>query len=435
MQSALLEISTFHSPDPGAVFRRIVEVMAAQYPGTMAMINLIDGDQIGYREVFNPHPVFQGRTRVPMRSSYCQFATGSGSPLLIQDAARDPRFATHPAVRLGLTRYLAVPICEPQGAAIGTLCILDDHSLEPLAERDVRFLSLLAMRVSAELERERSIEERLAQERTTRERLAKLNAQLMEAAEARRRFVAAVIHDLRQPIAALRTTLYLLGQENDPEERLVCLTMLDERLIALGTMVDELMEFAEIEAQGIPSQFEEVVVEPLLVDCVRDFHPEAACRQLRIILDIAPDLGRVHTDSQKLCRVLRNLLSNAIKFTALADPHRGQIAEAPSRTIVVRARTESQTWTLEVEDEGLGMTEAVRERIFEDYYRGPEAHASETRSGMSRGRGLGLAIVHRFCADLQGAVTVRSEPGRGACFALCFPRNLTAPADFTSSPS
>jgi signal transduction histidine kinase len=423
MQRALLEISTFHAADPAAVFRRIVEVLAAQYPGTMAMINLIDGDRIGYRDVVNPHPVFQGRTSVPMRASYCQFTTGSGRPLLIQDAARDPRFAEHPAVRLGLTRYLAVPICEPQGTAIGTLCILDDHSLEPLEERDVQFLSLLAMRVSAELERERIIEERLAQERATRERLAELNAQLVEAAEARRHFVAAVIHDLRQPIAALRTTLYVLGNERDPDERRICQAMLDERLVALGAMVDGLMEFAEIEAQGVPSQFEEVDIERLLTACVHEFYPEATCRALQLCLEFAPELGLVRTDRQKLCRIVRNLLSNAIKFTAQTDPHREQVAPERVLNLVVRAWTDDQTWTLEVEDEGVGMTEEVRARIFEDYYRGPEAHAGEIRSGSARGRGLGLAIVRRFCADLNGDITVRSEPGQGACFRLRFPRN------------
>ena len=426
MQRALFEISTLHSVDPAVVFRRVVELLAELYPGTMAMINLIDGDQIGYRDVVNPHPVFQGRTSVHLCSTYCQFTTAAMRPLLIQDAARDPRFTGHPAVQLGLTRYLAVPICDPQGSALGTLCILDGHNQEMLTEGDVRFLSLLAMRVSAELERERAIEERIAQERVLGDRLVALNEQLVEASEARRRFVAAVIHDLRQPIAALRTTLYVLGNESDTDERRVCQTMLDERLVALGTLVDELMQFAEIEAQGVPSQLEEVNVEPMLTECIRDLLPEGACREVRIILDCAPDLGAVRTDSQKLRRVLRNLIANAIKFTARTDPHHAQAPAEITGTVKIRARVEGADWTLEVEDDGVGMAETVRERVFEDYYRGPEAHASETRSGSSRGRGLGLAIVRRFCADLQGEVAVRSEPGRGTCFTLRFPRVTAA---------
>lgn len=70
MQRALLDISTFHSTDPAVVFRRVVQLLAEQYPGTMAMINLIEGDRIGYREVVNPHPVFAGRTSVPLSVSY-----------------------------------------------------------------------------------------------------------------------------------------------------------------------------------------------------------------------------------------------------------------------------------------------------------------------------------------------------------------------------
>ena len=347
-------------------------------------------------------------------------------PLLIQDATTDARFSDHPAVRLGLTRYLAVPICDPQGAALGTLCILDDHSLEPLEDQDIRFLSLLAMRVSAELERERTVEERLARERETQERLAELNAQLLEAAEARTRFVAAVIHDLRQPIAALRTMMYVLARESDPDERSVCHTMLDERLMALGSMVDELMQFAEIEAGRVPSRLEALDVGCLISDCVSEFLPEAACRALRLTLQPLPDLGIVITDSQKVRRILRNLLSNAIKFTATTDPHRDPSPGAVLGSIEVRCRTERGVWTVEVEDSGIGIPAGICDQIFEDYFRGPEAHSSETRSGTPRGRGLGLAIVRRFCEDLECNITVRSRPGQGTCFTLRFPRDTSA---------
>lgn len=64
MQRALVELSAFYHTDPTVVFRRIVETLAAQYPGAMAMINLVEGERLVFREVARPHPlVASGRVR------------------------------------------------------------------------------------------------------------------------------------------------------------------------------------------------------------------------------------------------------------------------------------------------------------------------------------------------------------------------------------
>jgi len=70
MQEALIAISTYYHPDPGQVFQRIVDRIAVQYGGTMAMINLVDGDRVRYRAVTNPHPALCDLDSVALTHTY-----------------------------------------------------------------------------------------------------------------------------------------------------------------------------------------------------------------------------------------------------------------------------------------------------------------------------------------------------------------------------
>lgn len=346
-------------------------------------------------------------------------------PLLIQDAAADPKFKDHPAVRLGLTRYLGVPIHSPDGAAVGTLCFLDNRSQERLHQEDVEFLTVLAMRVSAERERERITEQRLEEERATAARLGEAVDRLVQAAEEKRRLTATVIHDLRQPLATMRTALYLLEREDTPAERAECREVLESRVHALDALVDELMEYARIEAGQVPSQLEEAELFPMLEDYVRPFVVEAAPRSVEVRLEVDASLGSAQTDRTKLCHIVRNLLSNGIKFAARNAPGESGDRERARGLVAVRAAGEGPSaWRLEVEDDGIGMPETVQRHIFEEFYQGPEALAGEARSGSPRGRGLGLAIVKHLCSALKAEIQVRSAPGEGTCFSVLFPRSL-----------
>jgi signal transduction histidine kinase len=421
-----VELSACFHPEPSVVFRRVLEVMSDVYGGTMAMINLVEGDRIRYRDIVNPHRLFRGRRAIFLGDSYCQFTMRSVRCTLIQDAAAEPHLQDHPAVRLGFTRYLAAPICTPTGEPIGTVCFLDNRSHELLSQADVEFLSLLAMRVSAELERERIMDERVELERAATARLEAVNTQLVRAAEEKRRFLSTVVHDLRQPLASLRTLLYVVRNEEDANERAECVDLLDERIVALSTLVDELLEYAQIEGGQIPWRLEEVELRDLLFGCVEPFRQEAALHGVQVVLETDHCLGRVQTDPAKLCHVVGNLVSNAVKFAAPTPEEfveRMGENDAASARVVARAwRLEDGGWRLEVEDNGVGMPPDVAAHAFEEFYQGPQAHNAERNARSPRGRGLGLAIVARLCEAMGAEVALQSEPGRGSCFTLTFPQ-------------
>jgi len=347
-------------------------------------------------------------------------------PVLIQNAAKDPRYHGHPAVRWGFTRYLGVPIRNPEGDAIGTVCFLDNRSSSLLGPEDVEFLSILAMRVSAELERERLTDARLEEAQQAHADLAVLNAQLTDAAEEKRRFVATVIHDLRQPLATLRTLTYVLRMEEDEQERAECLELLDERATAISAMVDELLEYVQIEAGRIPWRAEPVALADVLAACLEQMAPEAEARGVRLLLETSADLGESRTDRARLCHVVGNLVSNAVKFTACGA---GKGAPAHGKGVVrlQASSSGSDAWTLVVEDNGVGMSDAVVERIFEEFYQAPTARTSEAGTGYPQGRGLGLAIVRHLCTLMGASIAVKSRPGAGTRFTLTLPRDQSRP--------
>lgn len=342
--------------------------------------------------------------------------------MLIQDATADPALQTHPAIRMGLTRYLGVPVANPNGEAIGTLCFLDDRSDVRLGEEDIHFLSLLGMRVSAELERERSTRERLAEREAMVARLEAVNARLRRASEEKRRLIATVIHDLRQPLTALRTTLYCLRQEEDPAEREASITLLEGRLAALSALTDELGEYARLEAGQVPWKLARTPLAPLLRECVEGFAPEACARRVRVRCELPPTLGEAETDSAKLCHVVSNLIANAITFAAAGEADSSAEGEHAG-SVVVRAASEgASAWRLVVEDDGPGIPDAVLEHIFEEFYQGTAAPQGAPPGDQSRGLGLGLAIVDYLCAGMGAQIEVASVPGLGTRFAVTFPR-------------
>ncbi|MCW5943713.1 MAG: GAF domain-containing protein [Fimbriimonadaceae bacterium] len=157
----VFEVGTFHDPDPGAVCQRIVETLSAHY-GSIAILSLRDGDRLDFVNKAGFPPEFADVDHNTMPDSYCQVPIESRQPLVVQDARQDARLSRVLPARLGLTRYLGVVVYDENHEPIGTLCVLDDRSAEPLDDLDVEFVGTLAMRASAELNRNRAMATREA---------------------------------------------------------------------------------------------------------------------------------------------------------------------------------------------------------------------------------------------------------------------------------
>ncbi len=223
--------------------------------------------------------------------------------------------------------------------------------------------------------------------------LGRLDAALAQS----QRFAADAAHELRTPLGALRAELELAAEEPGipPElraaqhratEQVRSLALLVERLLILAAPDDTLRASREAVALG------EVVEDSLAA--------LGATPRVRTELD---DAAHVRGDAVLLRALVDNLVTNALKF-------------APDGEVTVRVAADPDAVTVRVEDHGPGFDASERERVFEAFYRSPQA-----RAGGVRGHGLGLALVHRIAAAHGGRACVADVP-RGACVVVTLPR-------------
>jgi heavy metal sensor kinase len=220
-----------------------------------------------------------------------------------------------------------------------------------------------------------------------------------------RQFSAAIAHELRTPLAALRgeTEVTLLKASSIEDYRRGLTDQLEE-LDKLARLVSQLMTLARAEAGQIPLARTAVDLSALSLSLVEQLEPVAQARAVTIAADVRPSVI-VTGDAGWLERLILNLLDNAIKFT----PAQGRI--------VVRVRSDGESAVLEVEDNGVGIAPEALPHVFERFYRADPARSSSGTEGV----GLGLSLV-KWIADRHSATLgVQSQPGQGARFTVEFP--------------
>lgn len=241
---------------------------------------------------------------------------------------------------------------------------------------------------------------------TLQRELAQSNRQLRLQAEERSRMLAMISHDIRSPMTAVFGYLDLLGRylgDDIGDRERQALERVQHNASAVLRLIEDLLQVARNDKAQFRLDPRPVPVEPLLRR-VRDATAVDADRKdIRLEIAQAPtpailaDLGRVE-------QALVNLIGNAIKYS-------------PSGT-TVRVHTLAAAGMVEfvVSDQGPGIPEAERTRIFEPFVRG-----SSNPTGGEGSTGLGLAIVHQVATLHGGRVWVDDAPGGGAAFHLAVP--------------
>ncbi len=228
--------------------------------------------------------------------------------------------------------------------------------------------------------------------------------------------VADISHELRTPIAALMATIEVaLRKPRSPDQYR---TTLEEcRLISkeLSQLVERIMTLASLDAGNDHTQITLVDAADLAVSCAAVIRPLGAAHTLTVHVHANGPLD-VETDSGKLREVIMNLLHNAVEYNK------------PDGTIDLTARRDGRSIVLEVRDTGIGMTQEVKDKIFERFYRAdPSRHSTGVHAG------LGLAIVQEYVERLNGTITVESELGAGSIFRVKIP-GLEATSEFSHWP-
>ena len=221
-------------------------------------------------------------------------------------------------------------------------------------------------------------------------------------------FVTTASHELRTPLTAVYggvRTLLERGERLDDSQRLRLLRVIEQESAHLAEIVDQLLVTAQLDRGSL-----RLVNEPCDVKALCERVLEAAgTRNPAAVLDLdAPeDIGSVLCDESLLRQVLVNLVENGLKYS----PDGGKIT--------IRLATRPDALRIDVSDEGLGIPPSEQERIFEKFYR---LDAEMTR-GVG-GSGLGLYISREIVEQMDGTLSVSSEPGKGSTFSLVLPRDV-----------
>ncbi len=203
---------------------------------------------------------------------------------------------------------------------------------------------------------------------------------------ARRNLVAAISHDLRTPITALRLMVDAIDDDLVDQGTLDrYLGTMRTHVTALGSMIDDLFELSRLEAGDLEWSIGQVELPELVDEAVAAMRVEAEARGVAVATDLPPLPRPAHADPEKLQRVLFNLIQNAIRHT----PADG--------SVTVRAEPAGDWVEVEVADTGPGIAPAERERVFEAFARGEAARSGE-------GAGLGLAICRAIVEAHGGRI-------------------------------
>jgi two-component system sensor histidine kinase TctE len=207
---------------------------------------------------------------------------------------------------------------------------------------------------------------------------------------AQRRFISEAAHQMKTPLAGLRTQAELALREPSAAELRRSLRQIAASTERATHLINQLLSLARAEHQATDlAAFEAVNLAPLAIEVLRDFVPVALARRIDLGLEAEP-ADEIIGLPLLLREMLKNLVDNAIRYT----PDGG--------TVTVRVRRDGHSVVLETEDTGRGIPEAERYLVFERFYR-----VLGTRV---EGTGLGLAIVREIVTQHDALLRIGNNP-------------------------
>ncbi|MBT8196565.1 MAG: GAF domain-containing sensor histidine kinase [Bacteroidia bacterium] len=370
---------------PEEDFDQITKIASFICKTPISLVSLIDES----RQWFKSHTGLDA-TETPRELAFCTHAINTPEDFFqVEDSRVDERFFDNPLVT-GDPRvifYAGMPLVNPDGHALGTLCVID-HKPGKLSDDQVQALKALANQTIHLLE----LRKRNAELNVRNKELGYKNEELQE-------FARVAAHDIKSPLSSITMlSEYLLKMhtEDVKPEALNMLNMLNLSSVKLKNLVDGILDYSQNanilneKKQFIDLQ-EMIHSTTVLVDCNNDCNFMMPSQQIEIF-----------TNKTALQQVLLNLMVNAMKYNDKDKPE----------VKVVFDETDSH-YHFHIIDNGPGIKAEDQERIFELF----EALDGEDRFG-NTGTGIGLSTVKKLVEGLGGKITVTSEYANGTTFSF-----------------
>lgn len=234
----------------------------------------------------------------------------------------------------------------------------------------------------------------------------------LQLAQIKSAFVSNVTHELKTPIALIRLAVETLELKrvNTPEEYEMFIGTIGRETMRLSQLVDNILDFARLEAGRRTFHFETVDLLGVARDALDTFRPRLEHQGFKVVLDLPEHLPPVRGDAIALSHCLLNLLDNAVKYS---KSHRELRVAAEALGAPGGPASEVR---VSVTDRGIGIAPEDRTRVFEKFVRLETGLVHDVK-----GAGLGLSLVDQIVRAHDGRVEVDSKPGEGSTFTIVLP--------------
>ncbi len=247
--------------------------------------------------------------------------------------------------------------------------------------------------------RSKELEQQKLELEITNNKLSQLN-------EEKNTIIGIVAHDLKSPLNQVKGFISLLKLEQNNKEKFTeYLKMVEDAANRSTQMIDRILDINALDNNTIVSTNKDVNIRSLLAAVKSDYLEQAENKKIGLLLSMDENLI-IKSDSEALREIIDNLVSNAIKFS----PSNSQIN--------ISAKESHHYYSIEVQDNGPGISKEDKSKIFKKYEQG-----SATPTANEKSTGLGLAIVKRYVDALQYEIECLSDGKNGTTFILKIPKN------------
>ncbi len=387
-------------PDPNqhlnVILKRIMEIMDLDAGLILSCDQHADGLQLVAHQGL-PDTISLALSELPLRPLYevACLVVALGEPLLLCSIEGSGCVAHESLRHTGLWGLMAVPLVA-SSTILGVL-LVGCHNPRKLTEEDLSLFTAIGQQLGLSLTNAQLL------------RSASEMEALREADRLKSGFIAAVSHDLRSPLTAIRASVeslldYSGIQSARAQEHL--LHNIAGQTGRLGRLVDQLLDLSRIEAGVLALDRDWTELPVLIVDTLAKF--EGLHNGCRVECDLAEDLPLHYVDPDRLVQVLWNLLENASKYAL------------PCSSIRVETSWNGSSVLIGVADRGPGIPAGEHEKIFQHFYR-----LGRDISTHTQGSGLGLAICRGIVEAHGGRIWVEDRTGGGSIFRIALPLPTT----------
>ena len=328
----------------------------------------------------------------------CGTAAFLAETVIVSDIENDPLWADykHLALKFNLRSCWSTPILSTQGKVLGTFALYQRAVSDP-SPTDMTMVELLANTASVVIERERERGERL-----------KIAESLKTADRRKDEFLATLAHELRNPLAPIRTGLEVLKmQHDDAEVSAKVRDMMERQLKQLVRLVDDLLDVSRITRGKLQLRKQLVSPAEVLSNAIEASQPFLDEAKHRFSASLPPEDCVIEGDPERLAQIFSNLLNNAAKYTREGGTIELHSAIDP----------DNQLLRVSISDNGEGISADMQSHIFDMF---TQVEPAQDRT--SQGLGIGLTLVRSLLDMHGGEIAVESRgKGYGSTFHVTLP--------------